>query len=87
MVSQDGSATGQGEQSRRVNKAITEDAQNLVNYHAVKSASPALYTKLRKIAKEMVSLAPSLPVNEESSYKENVFVRLQEQIDKSLIYK
>lgn len=45
-------------------RAITEDAQNLVNYHAVKSASPALHTKLGEIAEEMASLAPLLPMDE-----------------------
>jgi N-terminal domain on NACHT_NTPase and P-loop NTPases len=55
---------GKGSKVEELMKAITEDAQNLVNYHAVKSASPALYTKLGEIAEEMASLAPSLPVDE-----------------------
>lgn len=34
-----------------------------INYHAVKSASSALYIKLKEIVEEMKSLAPSLPVD------------------------
>jgi N-terminal domain on NACHT_NTPase and P-loop NTPases len=55
---------GKGSKVEDLMRAITEDAQNLVNYHAVKSASPALYIKLGEIAEEMKSLAPSLPVDE-----------------------
>jgi hypothetical protein len=55
---------GKGAKVEELMMAITEDAQNLVNYHAVKSASPALYTKLGEIAEEMASLAPSLLVEE-----------------------
>jgi dimeric dUTPase (all-alpha-NTP-PPase superfamily) len=55
---------GKGSRVEELMRVITEDAQNLVNYHAVKSASLVLYTKLGEIAEEMVSLALLLPVNE-----------------------
>jgi N-terminal domain on NACHT_NTPase and P-loop NTPases len=55
---------GKGSKVEELMRAITEDAQNLVNYHTVKSASPALYIKLGEIAEEMESLAPSLPMDE-----------------------
>lgn len=41
-------------------KSITEDAQNLVNYHAVKSVKPELCSQLEEIIKEMESVKPSL---------------------------
>lgn len=44
-------------------KTIIEDAQNLVNYHTVKSASPTLFIKLGEIVKEIVLLTPSLPTD------------------------
>lgn len=55
---------GKGTTVEDLMKAITEDAQNLVNYHAVKSAKPVLSTRLEAIAEEMESLEPSLPVDE-----------------------
>lgn len=55
---------GKGSKVEELMKAITEDAQNLVNYYAVKSVSPQLYTKLEEIAEEMASLPSSLPVDE-----------------------
>ena len=55
---------GKGSKVEELMRAITEDAQNLVDYHAVKSASPTLFTRLGEIAKEMASLAPSLPTDE-----------------------
>lgn len=52
---------GKGSKVEELMKSISEDAQNLVNYHAVKSASPELCTKLEEIVTEMKSAEPSLP--------------------------
>lgn len=51
---------GKGGKVEELMRAMAEDAQNLVNYNGVKSASPALHTKLTEIAEEMESIAPSL---------------------------
>ena len=56
---------GKGSKVEELLKAITEDTQALVNYHAVKSASPNLAAKLEDVIKEMGSLEPSLPSEEE----------------------
>jgi N-terminal domain on NACHT_NTPase and P-loop NTPases len=54
-------AQQQGKESKveDLMRAITENAQNLLNYSAVKLASPALHTKLREIAEETASLSSS----------------------------
>lgn len=53
-----------GSKVEQVLKEIAEDAQSLVNYHAVKSASPQLHSKFAEIAEEMASLPSSLPAEE-----------------------
>ena len=50
---------GKGNKVEELLKAIAEDTQNLVNYHAVKSASPSLYAKLEDFVNGMNSLKPS----------------------------
>lgn len=42
-------------------KSITEDAQNLVNSHTVKSVNLELCTKLEEVVTEMKSVEPSMP--------------------------
>lgn len=44
---------GKGSKVEELMQSITEDAQNLVNYHAVKSASPKLCMKLEEIVTVM----------------------------------
>ena len=41
-------------------KAIKGDAQNLVKYHAVKSAKPELCTKLEKVIKDIECFESSI---------------------------
>lgn len=53
---------GKGSKVEELMKAMTEDVQSLVNYHVVKSASPELCNKLEEIVKEMDTLEPSLPM-------------------------
>ncbi|KAK5074558.1 hypothetical protein LTR70_010154 [Exophiala xenobiotica] len=61
-----------GSKVKELMKAITEDAQNLVNnYHTVKSVSPELCDKLEEIVKEMDTLEPSLPT--ENDVRNNFF--------------
>jgi N-terminal domain on NACHT_NTPase and P-loop NTPases len=50
---------GEGSKVEELMKAIAEDVQNLVNYHAVKPANPTLYKKLEEIIKETALLAAS----------------------------
>lgn len=58
---------GKGNRVEELMTAITEDAQHLVNYHSVKSASPQLHTQLEEIVKEMKALEPSIPIEEATS--------------------
>ena len=61
---------GKGGKVEELMRSISEDAQNLVNYHAVKSAKPELCAQLEEIIKEMKAVEPSIPSNEGCS---NVF--------------
>lgn len=52
---------GKGSKVEELMRSITVDAQNLVNYHTVKSAKPELCNKLEEIIKEIEAVEPSLP--------------------------
>ncbi|RMZ90383.1 hypothetical protein DV736_g2368, partial [Chaetothyriales sp. CBS 134916] len=64
---------GKGSKVEELLKAITEDAQNLVNYHAVKSARPDLWTEFEAIIKEMQSLEPSIPGDDSGGMTFNAY--------------
>jgi len=58
---------GKGSRVEELMKAIIEDAQNLVNYHAIQSTNPEVCPKLEEIIKEMDSVQPSLSMDEADS--------------------
>ncbi|KAK5082568.1 hypothetical protein LTS08_008833 [Lithohypha guttulata] len=68
---------GKGSKVEELMKAITEDAQNLFNYHSVKSARPKLCTllctQLEVIVAEMQSIEPSLPDDDAASQTLNTY--------------
>lgn len=64
---------GKGNKVEELMKAITEDVQNLVNYHTVKSTSPELYTKLQELMKEIDGVESSLPDEEATPQTFNAY--------------
>lgn len=64
---------GKGSKVEELLKSITEDAQNLVNYQAVKSARPELCSKLEEVIKEMEAIEPSLPYNDDLTQTFNAY--------------
>ncbi|KAK5947999.1 hypothetical protein OHC33_010983 [Knufia fluminis] len=64
---------GKGSKVEELMQSITEDAQSLVNYHTVKSASPELCMKLEEIVTTMQSVEPSLPNDDIASQTFNAY--------------
>ena len=64
---------GKGSKVEELMKSVSEDAQNLVNYHAVKSANPELCMKLEEIVTAMQSVEPSLPNDDIASQTFNAY--------------
>lgn len=64
---------GKGSKVEELMKSITEDAQNLVNYHVVKSARPELCTKLEEVIEEIQSLEPSIPSGDDGRNTYNAY--------------
>lgn len=64
---------GKGSKVEELMQSITEDAQNLVNYHVVKSASPELCMKLEQIVTDMQAVEPSLSSDDIASQTFNAY--------------
>ncbi|KAK5069736.1 hypothetical protein LTR64_008081 [Lithohypha guttulata] len=52
---------GKGSKVEELMAEMTKDAQNLVNYHSVKSSRPDLFTRLDEMLVEIQALEPSIP--------------------------
>lgn len=62
-------------------RTITENIQNLINYHAMKSANPILFIKFREIVEEIALLILLLSIN-----KINIQTFHNYNIDSSMQY-
>lgn len=64
---------GKGSKVEELMKSMTEDTQNLVNYHLVKSVKPELCGRLEELLKEMESVEPSLPSDDATTQTFNAY--------------